>query len=220
MRPDNVNKLNILLADDHILVREGLKRLIDAEPDMKVIGEAADGRDAVDKAVRLSPRIAVLDVSMGEMNGADAARQIRAACPDTHVLALTVHEDKSYLRELLEAGAAGYVLKRAAAEELIRAIRAVASGGVYVDPRIAGKLFKPFVEPAAANGTGAELSDRETAVMRLIAQGYTNKEIAAQLGVSVKTIETYKARSMEKLGLRSRVDIVRIASERGWLPAR
>ncbi len=220
MRPDNVNKLNILLADDHTLVREGLKRLIEAEPDMKVIGEAADGRDAVDKAVRLSPRIAVLDVSMGEMNGADAARQIRAACPDTHVLALTVHEDKSYLRELLEAGAAGYVLKRAAAEELIRAIRAVASGGVYVDPRIAGKLFKPFVEPAAANGTGAELSDRETAVMRLIAQGYTNKEIAAQLGVSVKTIETYKARSMEKLGLRSRVDIVRIASERGWLPAR
>ena len=215
-----MTKLNVLLADDHAVVREGLKRLIEAQPDMKVVGEAADGREAVDKAMRLCPEIAVIDVSMGELNGAEATRLLLQACPGAKVLALTVHEDKSYLRELLDAGASGYVLKRAAADELVRAIRAVASGGVYVDPRVAGKLLRTFAEPHASPGNrNADLSERETAVMRLIAQGYTNKEIAAQLGVSVKTVETYKARSMEKLGLRSRVDIVRLATERGWLPA-
>lgn len=216
-----MTKLQILLADDHAVVREGLKRLIEMQPDMKVIGEAADGRDAVDKAVKLSPEVAVMDVSMGELNGVEATRRVRELCPRTKVLALTVHEDKSYLRELLDAGAVGYVLKRAAADELVRAIRAVASGGIYVDPRVAGKLLRTFVEPPSAAPDGnADLSERETAVMQLIAQGYTNKEIAAQLGVSVKTVETYKARSMDKLGLRSRVDIMRIATERGWLPSR
>jgi DNA-binding NarL/FixJ family response regulator len=213
-------KLHILLADDHAVVREGLKRLIDAEPDMRVIGEASDGAEAIDRAVRLCPEVAVIDVSMGDVNGAETTRRIRAVCPGTRVLALTVHEDTSYLRELLDAGAAGYVLKRAAADELIRAIRAVAAGGVYVDPRIAGKLVNTFAPPKTASSTAmADLSDRETAVLRFIAQGYTNKEIASQLGLSVKTVETYKARSMEKLGLRSRVDIVRTASERGWLTA-
>jgi DNA-binding NarL/FixJ family response regulator len=216
-----MTKLQILLADDHAVVREGLKRLIETQPDMKVIGEAADGKEAVDKAVRLSPEVAVMDVSMGEMNGVDATRRVRALCPGTKVLALTVHEDKTYLRELLDAGAAGYVLKRAAADELVRAIRAVASGGIYVDPRVAGKLLRTFVDPQTSKSDAtADLSEREAAVMQLIAQGYTNKEIAAQLGVSVKTVETYKARSMDKLGLRSRVDIVRIATERGWLPGK
>src|SRR2546422_654785 len=126
-----MTKLNILLADDHAVVREGLKRLIEAEGDMKVVGEAADGREALDKAMRLLPEVAVMDVSLGDMNGGDATRKLRQLCPGTRVLALTVHEDKSYLRELLDAGASGYVLKRAASEELIRAIRAVASGGVY-----------------------------------------------------------------------------------------
>jgi DNA-binding NarL/FixJ family response regulator len=210
-------KLHILLADDHAVVREGLKRLIDGEGDMRVIGEAADGGEAIEKSVQLCPDVAVIDVSMGTINGAQATRRIRALCPATRVLALTVHEDTSYLRELLDAGAAGYVLKRAAADELIRAIRAVASGGVYVDPRIAGKLVNTFATTKSAAATNmADLSERENAVLRLIAQGYTNKEIASQLGLSVKTVETYKARSMEKLGLRSRVDIVRAASERGW----
>ena len=215
-----MTKLQIVLADDHAVVREGLKRLIEAQPDMKVIGEASDGREAVDKVVRLCPEVAVFDVSMGELNGVEATRRVRELCPATKVLALTVHEDKSYLRELLDAGAVGYVLKRAAADELVRAIRAVATGGIYVDPRVAGKLLRTFVEPHTTSPDATnDLSERETAVMRLIAQGYTNKEIAAQLGVSVKTVETYKARSMDKLGLRSRVDIVRIGTERGWLPA-
>lgn len=211
-------KLHILLADDHAVVREGLKRLIDAEADMRVIGEASDGAEAIEKAVRLCPDVGVIDVSMGNVNGAEATRRIRTLCPNTRILALTVHEDTSYLRELLDAGAAGYVLKRAAADELIRAIRSVASGGVYVDPRIAGKLVNTFAPPKTSTHTAtADLSERETAVLRLIAQGYTNKEIASQLGLSVKTVETYKSRSMEKLGLRSRVDIIRIAGARGWL---
>lgn len=215
-----MTKLHVLLADDHAVVREGLKRLIDAELDMTVIGEAADGTEALELAAKICPDIAVVDVSMGRVSGAEVTRRLRVTCPAIRVLALTVHEDTSYLRELLDAGAVGYVLKRAAAAELIRAIRAVASGGVYVDPRIAGKIVNTFSSSKAASRPAtAELSDRETAVLRLIAQGYTNKEIAHQLGLSVKTVETYKARSMEKLGLRSRVDIVRIATERGWLTA-
>lgn len=216
-----MNKLRIVLADDHAVVREGLRRLIESEPDLHVVGEASDGSDAIAQCTTLRPDIAVLDVSMGEVNGAEAARRLRKVCPQTRILALTVHEDKGYLRELLDAGAAGYVLKRAAGEELIRAIRAVAAGGMYVDPRIAAKLVSSFVEPRATSARPAiELSQRETTVLRLIAEGYTNKEIAAQLGLSVKTVETYKARSMEKLGLRSRVDIVRVATERGWLAAK
>jgi two-component system response regulator NreC len=212
------NRLRILLADDHAVVREGLKRLIESQPDMDVAGEAADGREAVAQAVQLSPDVIVMDVSMGPSGGAQATREVRECCPKTKVLALTVHEDRSYVHALLEAGAAGYVLKRAAAEELIGAIRAVAASGIYVDPRVAGKLISTFGQNRGLPFTAkAELSEREAEVMRLIAQGFTNKEIAAQLSVSVKTVETYKARSMEKLGLRSRVDIVRTATERGWL---
>lgn len=212
-----MTKLRIFLADDHAVVREGLKRLIDAAPDMEVIGEASDGRGALERASQLQPDIVVVDVSMPELNGAEVTLQLKRSFPKIFVLALTIHEDKSYLRELLEAGASGYVLKRAAADELIQAIRAVAAGGLYVDPHIAAKLVSSFVLPKTKFSSMAELSDRETTVLRLIAQGHSNKEIAGQLSVSVKTVETYKTRSMEKLGLRSRVDIIRTASERGWL---
>ncbi len=213
-----MNKLKIFLADDHAIVREGMKRLIDAESDMEIIGEAADGREAVERATAACPDVAVMDVSMPQLNGAQATQRLKQACPRVAVLALTVHEDKSYLRELLEAGASGYVLKRAAADDLIRAIRAVAAGGLYVDPHVAAKVVSGFVQPKSRNANGtAELSDRETEVLRLTAQGHSNKEISAQLSVSVKTVETYKARAMEKLGLKSRVDIVRDAAERGWL---
>lgn len=199
------------------MVREGLKRLIDAEPDMIVEGEASDGAEAVTNALRSRPDVIVLDVSMPKVGGAEATRQLRAAVSDVKVIALTVHEDRGYLHELLEAGAAGYVLKRAAGEELIRAIRAVAGGGTYVDQRIVGNLITALIHPPGSTEAPIDkLSERELSVLRLIASGYTNKEIAAQLDVSVKTIETYKARSMEKLGLRSRVDIVRVANEHGW----
>lgn len=213
-----MNKLHILLADDHAIVREGLKRLIEAEPDMEVKGEAADGREALKKALQLRPHIAVLDVTMGDCGGAQATREMKATCPEVKVLALTVHEDNTYLHELLEAGVSGYVLKRAAPAELIAAIRAIADGGMYVDHRVAGKLVRTMGQPASLSaGSATELSQRESSVMRLIARGYTNKEAGSELGISVKTVETYRARSMEKLGLRSRIDIVRVAAERGWL---
>ncbi len=212
-------ELRIFLADDHAVVREGLKVLVNAQPDMEVIGEAADGEAACAAVLRLLPDVVVLDVSMPGLSGAAAAARLRQECPQVKVLALTVHEDKGYLRQLLEAGAVGYVLKRAAAEELIRAIRTVAAGGVYLDPALAGKVVGGFVrKPAGKVATEeGELSDRESSVVRLIAAGHSNKEIAGQLEISVKTVETYKTRSLEKLGLHSRADLVRYALQRGWL---
>jgi DNA-binding NarL/FixJ family response regulator len=211
--------LRIFLADDHAVVREGLKALINAEAGMEVVGEAADGQTALRRASVLQPDIVIMDVSMPRLNGARATEKLKRACPNGRVLALTVHEDTGYMRLLLEAGARGYVLKRSAAEDLIRAIRIVAEGGVYLDPNLAGKVVGSFVRNPSLKHVlqGSNLSDREREVVRLIAQGYSNKEIAARLEISIKTVETYKARSMEKLDLRSRVEIVRYASQQGWL---
>jgi DNA-binding NarL/FixJ family response regulator len=212
-------KLRVYLADDHAVVRAGLKALIDAQPEMEVIGEAGDGRTVCEQVQESQPDVVVMDVSMPVLNGAQATARLKQACPHVKVLALTVHEDKGYLRLLLEAGASGYVLKRAAAEELIHAIRTVAGGGVYLDPALAGKVVGSFVRAPAGKGVPgiAELSEREAEVVRLIAEGYSNKEIASRLSLSVKTVETYKARSLEKLGLDSRADLVRYALQRGWL---
>jgi len=214
-----MSELRVFLADDHAVVREGLKTLVNAQPDMEVIGEAADGEAACAAVLELLPDVVVLDVSMPGMSGAGAAKQLRQECPQVKVLALTVHEDRGYLRQLLEAGAVGYVLKRAAAEELIRAIRTVAAGGIYLDPALAGKVVGGFVRKPQGKDTTeeGELSDRESAVVRLIAAGHSNKEIAGQLEISVKTVETYKARSLEKLSLHSRADLVRYALQQGWL---
>jgi DNA-binding NarL/FixJ family response regulator len=212
-------KLRIFLADDHAVVRAGLKTLVNAQSDMIVVGEAGDGQATLEQMSDCEAEVVIMDISMPLLNGAAATAQLRQLCPDIKVLALSVHEDIGYLRKLLEAGASGYVLKRSAADTLIQAIRMVAAGGMYLDPAIAGKvvgslLGKPVVvgHPAAA-----ELSERETDVVRLIAQGYSNKEIATQLNLSVKTVETYKSRAMEKIGLDSRVAIVRYALQRGWL---
>ena len=216
-----MTKLRVFLADDHAVVREGLKALINAEAGMEVVGEAADGQTALDAATQLQPDVVVMDISMPGLSGAKATQRLKQACPRVKVLALTVHEDRGYLRQLLEAGASGYVLKRAAAEELVHAIRTVAGGGMYLDPSLAGKVVGSFVSKQGATDVskGTGLSDREEEVVRLIAQGYSNKEIAARLSLSVKTVETYKARSMEKLGLRGRTDFVRYALQRGWLQA-
>jgi two-component system response regulator NreC len=204
-------------VDDHAVLRQGMRHLIEAEPDMEVVGEAGDGAAALRSAASLRPDIIVMDLSMPNLGGAEATRRLKTADPSCRVLVLTVHEDRGYLKELLEAGATGYMLKRAAADELIHALRAIAAGNVYVDARLADKFVSSLVGRRA--GTPAHTSDltgREQEVLRRIADGYSNKEIAAMLELSVKTVETYKARSMEKLGLRSRVDIVRIARERGW----
>ena len=209
----------MLLADDHAVVRDGLRALLDAEPDIEVVGEASDGHEACAKARELLPAVVVMDISMPGLNGARATEAIRRACPGTRVLALTAHEDKGYLRLLVQAGASGYLLKRAASQDLIHAIRAVAAGGTYLDPALAGDVLGSFAGKPPGRGSKREdeLSEREAEVVRLIARGFSNKEIAAQLDLSSKTVETYKARSLEKLGLSSRSDLVSYALQRGWL---
>jgi DNA-binding NarL/FixJ family response regulator len=214
-----MTKLRIFLADDHAVVRAGLKSLVNAQPDMEVIGEAADGRMAWEQARDCQPDIVVMDLSMPQLNGAQATARLKQACPKVKVLALTVHADKGYVQQLFQAGASGYVLKLTVAEELIHAIRIVATGGIYLDPTVARKIVSDYTrQPASGDALwGSQLSERETEVLCLIAKGYSNKEIAAHLDLSVKTVETYKARLMEKLELRSRVDIVRYALRQGWL---
>ena len=211
-------KLRVFLADDHAVVREGLRALINGQVGMEVVGEAADGRTACAKAKEMRPDVVVMDVSMPELNGVQATRELRAECPDVKVLALTVHEERSYLRDLMEAGASGYVLKRSAAEDLVHAVQVVARGDVYLDPSVtAAVLGKLARARPQSDDSSLDLSDRETEVLQLIAQGHSNREIAGRLKISVKTVETYKARSMEKLGLTSRADIVRFALRQGWL---
>ena len=215
---DGEEVVRVLLADDHAVVREGLKALINSQADMTVVGEATDGVEAVEAARRLQPDVLVMDLSMPKLGGAEATMIVRQECPAVRVLALTVHAERSYLRQLLSAGASGYVLKRAASEELVRAVRAVAGGGVYIDPAVAGAMVEEYLEGSGEGEPGASvLSEREHGVIVRIARGYTNKEIAAELDLSVKTVETYKARVAETLGLRTRVDIVRWATRQGLL---
>lgn len=212
-------KLRVFLADDHMIVREGLKALVNAQPDMHVVGEADNGRAAWQLVRELRPDVVVMDVSMPEMSGAEATEQLRRECPRVKVLALTVYEDKSYLRQMLNAGASGYVLKRAVTEELVRAVRTVAAGGSYLDPTLAGQVVSAYFNQdlSGAKESGDMLSERESQVLRLIAWGYSNKEIGWKLSISVKTVDTYKLRLMEKLNLRSRTDIVRYALRQGFL---
>jgi DNA-binding NarL/FixJ family response regulator len=211
--------LRILLADDHAIVRQGVKALIGTQLDMEVIGEAEEGASALKMASELLPDVLIIDLSMPKLNGTQATEQIKLTCPGVKVLVLTVHEDRGYFRRLLDAGASGYALKQAPADQLFKAIRIVAAGGIYLDPTLAGKVVGGLLrEDSIRKALQVDnLSERETEVVRLIAKGYSNKEIAAQLAINAKTVETYKTRSLEKLGLRSRADLVRYALQRGWL---
>lgn len=212
-------RIRILVADDHHLVLAGLKALVRDDPTIEVIGEAADGPSALRLANELKPDVIVLDLSMPGMNGVRVAQSLRAQVPRCHILILSVHEDRAYLRQLLETGVSGYVLKRSAPEELISAIRAIATGGIYLDPAIAGMVIGrgPPLGGLRRAESSTELSARETEVLRLAAAGHTNKELSLRLRIGVKTIETYKARAMEKLGLATRAELVRYAIVRGWL---
>jgi DNA-binding NarL/FixJ family response regulator len=214
-----VNTLRIVLADDHEVFRAGLRALVDSTPGMKVVGEAKDGVEAIARVRELMPDVAVIDVSMPVLDGATTTERLTREYPRVRVLALTAHEDRGHLARLLQAGAAGYVLKRAAADELVRAIRIVASGSTYVDPVLAGRVLRNAARPSKIDL--AEITDplsgREEEVLRRIAWGESNKEIAERLGISTKTVETYKARIAGKLGLRSRTEMVRYALQRGWL---
>lgn len=211
--------LRIVVADDHPIVRDGIRSLIDAQEGMSVVGEAGDGAEALQVVAMLAPDVLVVDMSMPQLNGAQVTRRVRQNWPAVRVIALTVHDDRDYLAQLLNAGVSGYVVKRAASSELIRAIHTVMDGGVYLDPRVAGTVVNRFVGDASepSREPPGELSDREREVLKQVGRGFSNKEIAVQLAISVKTVETYKARILEKLGLRGRADMVRYALRRGWL---
>jgi two-component system, NarL family, response regulator NreC len=214
-----MKKLQIFLADDHVSLREGLKMLVNSQEDMEVIGQADNGRTLLQLIKDAKPDLVLIDVSMPEMNGAQTTERLVKIYPNLRILALTRHNDQGYLRQMLRAGASGYVLKQAAAETLLEAIRAVASGGVYIDPTLAGRVVETYVGQTLSRKQlqTSELTEKELEVMRLIAWGHSNKEIAAHLGISTKTVEYHKARSMEKLELRGRPDIIRYALQQGWL---
>ncbi len=213
-----MDRLRIMLVDDHGVVREGLKSLINSQADLEVIGESGEGSAACRMAEELRPDVVVMDVSMPGMTGDRATTLLKEACPGIKVLALTVHEDRQSLRRLLKAGASGYILKLATGEDFLRAVRVVAEGGVYLDPSVAGKVVGELVQEQEL-GPADEgcLTQREAEVLLGVARGFSNKEIAAQLDISVKTVETHKLRSMDKLKLRSRADVIQFALKRGWL---
>ncbi|MDY3553520.1 response regulator transcription factor [Gemmata sp. JC717] len=210
-----MNKLRVFLVDDHPVVRDGLRALLDGEADMEVVGDALDGETAVGRAAELRPDVVVMDVSMPGMGGIEATARIRAGCPNVRIVALTAHEDRRYVQQALQAGATGYVPKRAAAADLVGAIRHAAAGRTYLDPSVTGPYLSAEPAPEAASDHG--LSEREVEVLKQLTAGYSNKQIAARLEVSVKSVETYKSRAMEKLGIRSRVGLVQFAVRQGWL---
>jgi DNA-binding NarL/FixJ family response regulator len=211
-------RVRVLLADDHVTVRRGLKLLIEEQPDMVVVAEVSDGQEAVQRALELRPDVVVMDISMPGTNGLVATRSLKKAQPGTAIITLTRHADDAYLQELLRAGVSGYVLKQSAPNELLQAIRAVANGGQYLDSALTSRVTAAYAgRDGRAEKTAATLSEREAEVLRLIASGYSNKEIAAKLDLSVKTVEAHKANAMRKLGLTGRIDIVKYAVLQGWL---
>ena len=212
-----MKKIGVLIVDDHAVLRAGLRTLLNLQPDMEVVGEAAEGLEAVEKVKRLEPDVVLMDISLPGMDGLEVAKKLKKRHPDVRVLILTMHEDRRYLYSALKAGASGHVVKRAADTELIDAIRAAYRGDVFLHPSMAKIVAEDYVEQA---GTEKGLSDREREVLRLIAEGRTYKEMAKLLAVSVKTIETYRERIKEKLGLHTRAELVRYALEKGLIGPR
>ncbi|PKU26219.1 response regulator transcription factor [Telmatospirillum siberiense] len=208
--------IRVALADDHPIVLTGIKALIETEPDITVVSASTSGLSAAAEIAATIPDVAVVDISIGDMDGIELIRRLKAEVPSVRLLALTVHEDQSYLQQALLAGVDGYLLKRSAAEDLVRAVRTVARQEMYLDPAIAAKAVAP---PPGRLPNADILSERETSVLRLLAQGFTTKEIAERLLISIKTVETYKVRAAEKLNLRTRVQIIRFAAAQGWFEA-
>ncbi|MGQ9554977.1 MAG: response regulator [Anaerolineae bacterium] len=212
--------IRILIADDHAVLRAGLRLLLDGEADMEVVGEAGDGVETVERTAELGPDVVLLDLTMPKLGGLEVIQRLREACPRTTVLVLTMHDDEGYLREALAAGASGYVLKRAADVELLSAIRAVYRGGTYLHPAHTRALLEGMLDrqrEQRPEQPEVRLSPREQELLRLVALGYTNQQIASMLYLSVKTVETYRARLMAHLSLRNRAELVRYALQRGLL---
>jgi DNA-binding NarL/FixJ family response regulator len=211
--------IRIVLADDHPIVLAGMRSLLDAEGDLQVVGEATDGAVAIKQVAEHQPDVAIVDISIAAINGIVLTRRIVAEMPRTRVIVLTLHEDSVYIAQALEAGASGYVVKRSAADVLVTAVRAVHNGGIYIDPAIAHRIVKRPTSKGTRVSVAATkaLSDRETEVLKLSSVGMTNKEIASRIGVSVKSVETFKSRGLGKLDIRTRSDLLRHASRNGWL---
>lgn len=217
-----MKKIRVLLADDHAVLRSGLKLLLGAQPDIEVVGEASDGEEAVRKSAELNPDVLLLDITMPNLGGIDALRMIKEKMPSISILILTMHEGEGYIVEALKAGASGYIPKKAADTELINAIKAVHGGEIFIYSSLTRAVVKEMIRGGTGTKETAEadyqqLSQRETEVLTLVAQGYTNQQIADRLYLSVKTVETYKARVMEKLNLHSRVELVRYALQQELL---
>lgn len=210
-------RIRILLADDHTVLRSGLRALLSAQSDLEVAGEAADGSEALRLAQATKPDVVVMDIGMPGVSGIDATARIRRELPSTKVLILSMHDDQGYLRQALRAGASGYVLKKAADTELLAAIRAAARGEVFLDPSLAKGFVEDVVLPRVEELERPALSEREREVLQLLARGHTNQQVADRLCVGVKSVETYKARLMDKLGLKGRADLVRYALLHGLL---
>ena len=215
------HKIRVMIVDDHAILRAGLRMLVNAQADMEVVSEAPDGEKAVQEVRESRPDVTLLDLTMPRVGGMKALQEIARNCPETRVLVLTMHDDPAYLRSALAAGASGYLLKRAVDSELIAAIRAVHRGGVFVDSRLASILVQDVLAKKATKTGPTQpvniLSDRELQVLKLVARGYSSAQIAKQIAVGVKTVETYRSRLAEKLGLRTRSDVIRFAVQMGLL---
>jgi two-component system response regulator NreC len=208
----------VLIADDHTIVRTGLRALLQAETSLELVGEATGGYEALQLVDELMPDILVLDISMPDLDGISVTRQLQSQHPDLKILILTLHEDKALLREAIKSGASGYILKRAAESELISAIQIVMRGDMYVEPSMLRDLIDDQPKPVnQAQDSLEPLTPREIDVLKLIVQGYTNRQVGEELGISVRTVEGHRANLSDKLGIRSRLELVRYAREQGFL---
>lgn len=215
-----MSKISLILADDHAVVRSGIRMLLEAQSDIEIVGEAESGIEAIQQAISLRPTVVLMDIQMPEMNGIEATKEIKKNAPDTAILALTMHEDEQYFFEMLHAGASGYVPKRAAPDELLTAIRTVARGEVFLYPSLASQLVKDYLKQASSGVQPKgynTLTPRENEVLILIAEGLTNGEIANQLVISVKTVDRHRENIMRKLNMHSRIDLVKYAIRTGLI---
>lgn len=215
-----MSKMRVLIADDHVIVREGLRALLEAQPDIEVVGEATDGEEAVNETKEVQPDIVLMDITMPGMNGLEATRQIRQYNPDVKILVLTMHEGDEYFFKFLEVGASGYFVKGGSSRELISALRAVWQGDVFLYPTMAKKLLSDYLQRVKAGQDKQSydgLTNREREIVKLIAEGHTNQEIAELLVLSVATVQTHRAHIMAKLGLRSPTELVKYALRRGFI---
>ncbi|MDQ2887022.1 MAG: response regulator transcription factor [Chloroflexota bacterium] len=213
-------KIRILLADDHTILRAGLKMMLNAQPDMEVIGEAQDGRQAIHEARRLQPDIVLMDITMPDLNGIEATREIKKVAPDVRVLILTMHEHDEYIFQALRAGASGYMLKEAADTELITALHVIRSGQFYLSPMAQSVMVGDYlqrVRTGEEKDSYSSLTEREREILKLVAEGYTNNQIAERLVISPKTVDTHRTHIMDKLNLHSRAELVKYAMRRGLL---